>query len=145
MRWKNRKLVSNLGNAVNAACAPGEAADELLRLVRAEGEGVLAAAGYDVASTAEDRERRGDILQRYPREDRTRGGSSSWQSLARGTGAIEADYLNGEIVRIGRETGRPAPANELIRRLVVGMAKDRAEPQSSDAATVLSQLEAAAS
>lgn len=143
-RWKNRKLVSNLGNAVNAACAPGEAADELLRLVRAEGEGVLAAAGYDVATTAEDRQRRGDILQRYPRENRTRGGSSSWQSLARGTGAIEADYLNGEIVRIGRGIGCPAPANEFIRRLAVAMAKERAEPQSNDAAAVLSQLGATA-
>ena len=143
MRWKNRKLVSNLGNAVNAACAPGDAADELLRQVRAEGEGVLAAAGYDVATTAEDRERRGDILQRYPRENRTRGGSSSWQSLARGTGAIETDYLNGEIVRIGREIGHPTPANELIRRLAVTMAKERAEPQSNDAAAVLAQLGAA--
>jgi 2-dehydropantoate 2-reductase len=140
MRWKNRKLVSNLGNAVNAACAPGEAADELLRRVRAEGEETLAAAGYDVATAAEDRERRGDILQRYPRENRTRGGSSSWQSLARGTGAIEADYLNGEIVRIGREIGHATPANELIRRVVVAMAKDRAQPQSRDAATVLLQL-----
>ncbi|MFD4562753.1 hypothetical protein ACFWP5_52095, partial [Streptomyces sp. NPDC058469] len=30
-----------------------------------------------------------------------RGGGSSWQSLNRGTGTIEADYLNGEIARLG--------------------------------------------
>ena len=32
-------------------------------------------------------------------------GSSSWQSLSRGTGSIETDYLNGEIVRIATSTG----------------------------------------
>jgi 2-dehydropantoate 2-reductase len=140
MRWKHRKLIGNLGNAVNAACSAGEAADELLRLVRAEGEGALAAAGIDVATPEQDRERRGDILQRYPREGRRRGGSSSWQSLARGTGAIETDFLNGEIVRLGREIGFPAPANELVRRTVVRMAAERAEPQSIDAATLLTGL-----
>ena len=39
--------------------------------------------------------------------DRPRAGSSSWQSLARGTGAIEMDYLNGEIALLGRLHGVP--------------------------------------
>ena len=28
-----------------------------------------------------------------------RGGGSTWQSLARGTGSVEVDLLNGEIIR----------------------------------------------
>lgn len=34
-------------------------------------------------------------------------GGSSWQSLARGTGTVEADYLNGEISLLGGCTACP--------------------------------------
>ena len=60
--------------------------------------------------------RRGDLLRLGPVGGRERGGGSSWQSLARGSGTIEADYLNGEIVLLGRLHGfadagqRAAPA-----------------------------------
>ena len=40
-----------------------------------------------------------------------RGGGSSWQSLARGTGSIETDYLNGEIVH-ARPPARRAHAGQ---------------------------------
>ena len=46
----------------------------------------------------------------------TRGGGSSWQSLVRGTGSIEADYLNGEMCLLGRLHGVPTPVNELLQR-----------------------------
>lgn len=45
MAWKHRKLVANLGNGVQASCAPGDDRDRLQALVRAEVEAVLAAAG----------------------------------------------------------------------------------------------------
>jgi 2-dehydropantoate 2-reductase len=45
-----------------------------------------------------------------------RGGGSSWQSLTRGTGDIESDYLNGEIVLLGRLYGVATPVNELLQR-----------------------------
>jgi 2-dehydropantoate 2-reductase len=48
--------------------------------------------------------------------DRWEGGSS-WQSLSRGVGTIETDYLNGEVVLLGRLHGVPAPVNELLQRL----------------------------
>ena len=38
-------------------------------------------------------------------------GGSSWQSIQRGTGNIETDFLNGEIVQLGRLHGIPTPAN----------------------------------
>ena len=47
----------------------------------------------------------------------SRPGASSWQSLARGTGSIEADYLNGEIVLLGRLHGVATPVNAALQRL----------------------------
>jgi 2-dehydropantoate 2-reductase len=45
-----------------------------------------------------------------------RGGGSSWQSLVRGTGSVEADYLNGEICLLGRLHGVVTPVNALLQR-----------------------------
>ena len=41
----------------------------------------------------------------------SRGGGSTWQSLARGTGNVESEYLNGEIERLGRQAGIETPVN----------------------------------
>jgi 2-dehydropantoate 2-reductase len=57
-------------------------------------------------------------------------GSSSWQSLARGTGNIEADFLNGEIVLLGRLHGTPTPANAVLQRLANDLAVTKGQPQS---------------
>ena len=100
----------NLGNGVDASFAQGDAADELAERAQAEGERVLAAAGLTVVSAEEDRERRGSILQRRP--DLERRGGSTWQSLTRGTGDSEIDYLAGEVVLQGRLHGVPTPVNE---------------------------------
>ena len=69
-----------------------------------------------------------------------RGGGSSWQSLARGTRSIEADYLNGEIVTLGRLHGVPTPANALMQRIANAQARVGAPPQSVPVAEVLSEL-----
>ncbi len=58
------------------------------------------------------------------------GGSSSRQSLARGTGTIEADYLNGEIVLLARQHGLSAPLNEAVRRLANRYAREGRPPGS---------------
>lgn len=140
MAWKHRKLITNLGNAVQACCAAGPEADELRRLVRAEGELVIPAAGIPVVSEAEDLARRGDLLKSGPILGRERSGSSSWQSLRRATGSIETDYLNGEIVRLGRLHGIATPANELLQRTAARLARSHAEPGSLQAAALLDQL-----
>jgi 2-dehydropantoate 2-reductase len=105
MRWKYRKLLMNLANAVEALCGAEFREHELVRLARAEGEACLTAAGIDVASEAEDRERRGDLLRLRPIAGQRRGGGSTWQSLERGKGSVETDHLNGEIVLLGRLHG----------------------------------------
>jgi 2-dehydropantoate 2-reductase len=148
MRWKYRKLLMNLGNAVDAVCdsrrAEGEAreaARELMGMIQAEGEACLAAAGIAVATTGEFRERRGDLLTIRPIEGAPRGGSSSWQSLARGTGTIESDYLNGEIVLLGRLHGVPTPANALMQRLAGEVAARGAMPGALTAPEVLARVD----
>lgn len=140
MAWKHRKLLMNLGNAVDAACATGDAAAEaeLVRRLRAEGDAVLAAAGIPVTSEDDDRARRGELLR--PLVDRDGVGSSSWQSVQRGTGDVEADHLNGEVVLLGRLHGTPTPANELVRRTVNDLVRRGAPPRTVSAARLLDEL-----
>jgi 2-dehydropantoate 2-reductase len=111
--------------------------------VRQEGEACLQAAGIDFASAEEDRARRAGRLNLGDGSAHQWPGSSSWQSLARATGTIEADYLNGEIVLLGRLHGVPTPANELLQRLANRVARDRARPGSMRAADVLALLDPA--
>ena len=87
------------------------------------------AAGIDFASSEEDKARRGDLVQQQPVNGEFRGGGSSWQSLARGTGSIEADYLNGEITMLGRIHGVPTPVNALMQRVANEQARAGAPPQ----------------
>jgi len=49
---------------------------------------------------------------------------STWQSVARGR-PTEVEYLNGEIVRLGRELRVPAPLNELVLVLMQRVASEQ--------------------
>ena len=60
MRWKYRKLIMNLTNAIEALSGPDGRDSALAREARREGEAVLHAAGVAVASVEEDRARRAD-------------------------------------------------------------------------------------
>ena len=140
MRWKYRKLLMNLYNALEALLGPGGWPDEITKAISHEGEQVLAAAGIDVATEDEDSERRGDHLSLARVRDRRRGGGSSWQSLARGLGSIETDYLNGEIVLLGRLHGIPTPANALVQRLAEHVARQKSSPGSVSAEDLLALL-----
>jgi 2-dehydropantoate 2-reductase len=142
MRWKYGKLLTNLNNAIEAVCGRGagdEVAD-LSRRARAEGTAVLKAAGLAYASQQESADLRGDRVQIKPVNGAERGGGSSWQSLTRGTGSIEADFLNGEIVLLGREHGVPTPANELLQRLANQAARGGRAPGSVTPGEVMALL-----
>jgi 2-dehydropantoate 2-reductase len=132
MRLKYRKLVMNLANALEAACGADvrtrEGADLMARAV-SEAETCFAAAGIDCASAEEDTMRR-DGFGLKPVGGARRGGGSSWQSLARGAGSIEADHLNGEIVLLGRLHGVATPVNELLQRTANRLARERRPPGS---------------
>ena len=138
LAWKRRKLLMNLGNGVDASFTRGEAADQLADLAVAEGERVLAAAGLEVVTAAADTQRRGSILRR--RTDLERRGGSTWQSLSRGTGDSEIDYLAGEVVLLGRLHDVPTPVNAAVVTATRSLAYAGAEPRSLDAAAVLRAL-----
>lgn len=130
MRWKYTKLLMNLGNAAEALCGHVDGVVEVVRAARAEGRAALDAAGIAYVSREEDQARRGDLLRILPVAGQERGGGSSWQSLARATGTIEADHLNGEIVLLGRLHGVPTPVNERLQRRARDAARRRLPPGS---------------
>ena len=129
MRFKYAKLRINTGNAIDAACGRSERASKVGSRASSEALASFHAAGIDVATREDEKARRaGFKTLEVAGEDRS--GSSSWQSLARGSGSIEADYLNGEIVLLGRQYGVPTPVNEALQRLANRMARDHERPGS---------------
>ena len=132
-RWKYSKLLMNLGNPVDALCSRDDDARRLVTMAREEGEQVLAAAGIDYVSEEEDRARRGDLLRMAPIDGQRREGGSTWQSLVRGL-PVEVDFLNGEIVLLGRLHGVPTPVNTLLQQTTHDAVANRTPPNSIPAA-----------
>jgi len=119
MRWKYRKLLSNLGNALQALVGPDVAGTrELHERLEAEATRVFGAAGIEWPSAADEEAWRGDAfdIRAVPGVEGDLGGSS-WQSIRRGTGSIETDYLNGEVALLARLNGLDAPLNAEVQRL----------------------------
>jgi 2-dehydropantoate 2-reductase len=137
MRWKYTKLLMNLGNAVEALSGPSARASEIARRARREGIAVLTAAGIAFVSDDDFVARRGDLIRPQAIGGGPRPGGSSWQSLERGTGRIEADYLNGEVALLGRLHGVPTPANDVLQRAANAAARHRLPPGSSSADDLL--------
>jgi len=131
MRWKYRKLLSNLANAVEALCGPGARFGPLARAAEQEGAAVLAAAGIEVTDDDEYWKHHA-TLKMAPTPSGPWQGGSSWQSLARGTGSIEAEFLNGEIVLQGALLGVATPINALLQRLAVRAALEGTGPGQWD-------------
>jgi 2-dehydropantoate 2-reductase len=139
MRWKYAKLVSNLGNAVDAAVGMAGRQTDLMQQAKDEAFAAFRAAGIDFATDAEYVAKRDGKMSMGAVDGVPHQGSSSWQSLARGTGSIEVDYLNGEIVLLGRLHGVPTPVNEMLQRVAEQMARTGAVPGSFS----IDQLQAA--
>lgn len=148
MAWKHRKLLSNVGNAVEALTGTEHDEEaralvrELHRRASSEGERVLVAAGAPLLASDVWRERV-TTMSTVDLEGEARGGGSTWQSLLRGAGSVEADYLNGEICLLGRLHGEPTPVNDLLRREVAVAAVERRPPGSVTPASLLARLDAA--
>ena len=136
MRWKYAKLIRNLGNAIEALCGH-DLSDTELRTVadideqlRDEAIACFAAAGIAWTGDEEWFERRQKQVQWTPVEGRDRAGGSTWQSLARGAGSLEVDYLNGEITLLGRQHGVPTPRNAALQTLANRAVSTGAAPGS---------------
>jgi 2-dehydropantoate 2-reductase len=141
MRKKYAKLLMNLGNAYQAACA--DQADRAIATeARAEAVACYHAAGIDFASEEEDRQRRGDLIRIAPIAGQRRSGGSTWQSLARGHRTVEADWLNGEIVMLGALHGIPTPVNRVLQRCANRLAAAGAPPGAMTLAELRAEIEA---
>lgn len=110
------KLLSNLANGLDAILGPGADLTALAREMRTEAKAVYRAAGIEYLSNGPARYGIAERLQMGEVPGVEAFGSSSWQSLARGTGSIETDYLTGEIVRLAHVTGTAAPRCALVSR-----------------------------
>jgi 2-dehydropantoate 2-reductase len=135
MAWKYRKLISNIANVVDALVDDPRAARSVVTAADAEARAVLAAARITVVDDETEAAARaqGFTVEPVPGLEDARLGSSTWQSLSRGTGSLETDYLNGEIVRIAHEQGMPAPVNALLARLARAVVRDGRGPGTRSA------------
>lgn len=144
MRWKYAKLLSNLSNAIEAVSGTrtSDEAKALVSRAQAEGQAALAAAGIEATSQAEQAAARDGRITLEPLDGSEGGGGSSWQSLSRGTGSIEADYLNGEIVLLGRLHGVPTPVNAGLQRIANRFARERRPAGSMPVAELTALVDA---
>lgn len=125
---KYGKLLLNLRNALEAMLGPGADTDRFYRPLVAEAQAVYAAAGIRWRDIGPADTRRAALMRQGEVAGLDRTGGSSTQSLARGTGTIETDWLNGEIVLLGRLHGVPTPANAFLTALSTILARRGARP-----------------
>ncbi|MFY9558208.1 MAG: 2-dehydropantoate 2-reductase [Blastocatellia bacterium] len=146
MKWG--KLVANLNNATTTITgywleqAMADPAMRRLMLdVREEGLRVLDAAGIAVEPPADEpspiriREmteklrkpsRRDEDASHLPEQRRTY--SSMWQDLSTGRKQNESEFLNGEIVSLGRKLGISTPYNSTLLEIVNRMFEEGLRP-----------------
>lgn len=140
MQSKYGKLYLNLGNIVGAALGDDAEATEIKAVLRDEGRAALAAAGIVWQDVGAGDPRRDALMQTNSIAGMMRTGSSSAQSLARGAGSIETDYLNGEIVLLGRLHNIPTPANAWFTVLAARMVLDGTAPSTVSRAEIEAAL-----
>jgi 2-dehydropantoate 2-reductase len=116
MALKYAKLALNVTNALEAAIGAGAPDTDLSKRARQEALDVFAAAGIRVSRKPDPR-----VTSRVLAavDGQPHVGNSSFQSLARGNSRLESDYLNGEVVLLGRLHGIPTPANALLQELAI--------------------------
>ncbi len=138
LKW--HKYMRSLVNAVSAITDGQGDVAAVDALLRTEAAAVTHAASIQVASDeAYARDMRLDTFTSVP-PPLERFGSSSWQSLERGAGSIEARSLNGYIAELGREHGVAAPANALIAEIAEDMAQRGMRPGAMTAEQLLERL-----
>jgi 2-dehydropantoate 2-reductase len=141
IRWKYAKLLTTLSNVLDAACGMTARDSELSARARDEAVACYDAANIDHASEAEELDRYAAMSEPQPVGDFDYPGSSSWQSLARGTGNIETDWLNGEVVLLGRTYGVPTPVNDALRRLSGRLIRQQVTPGSLTLADIAAEVD----
>ena len=128
MEAKRAKFLGNLGNALGAITDGAGDSASFLRAVRQEGEACLHASGLAFENPEEFNARVARSRGETSMAPGQRNLGSTWQSLMRGATSLETDFLNGEVVRIGRLHGVPTPHNEVLQETVARMHASGSRP-----------------
>lgn len=128
MAWKYNKLRQNMNNAFDAMLDLGADASHFVDEARREATACIEAAGIELVPQDEATATRAQFGVHPKPVDGVTLGGSSWQSLQRGLGSIETDYINGEIVQLGRAHGVATPVNLAIVRLANRFAQSKRKP-----------------
>jgi len=143
MASKYGKLMQNLANIIEAALIPGDHG-AIINAAREEAEAVYKVAGIVWRDVGDNDPRRQELMQSHAIPGADRVGSSTAQSLVRHTGSIETDYLNGEIVLLGRLNDVPTPVNVYFSALAQRMIGEKLKPRSVSPAEVEREIAIAA-
>ena len=143
MKWG--KLITNLNNATHAITGywleRGMAEPEMRKLmleVREEGLRVLDAAGIAVEPPENEPSpirvlKMTEALRRPPKpgldsDQAHRTYASMWQDLYLGRKSLEADFLNGEIIALGKKVGIATPYNSGLLEIAGRMMAEGLKP-----------------
>lgn len=139
LRWKYAKLLGNVESVLEAIAGAAARGTALGSAARAEAVACYRAAGIEWASDEATAESFAALMS-MTRSSAPSSGGSSWQSLHRRSGRIEADWLNGEIVLLGALHGVATPVNDGLRRVANRMARHRTPPGSVPLADLERQI-----
>lgn len=142
MESKYGKLLLNLRNMLEAALGPEADTEPFMAPLLAEAKAVFAAAGVRWRDVGGGDARRA-LMRQAPVAGVARSGGSSTQSLARGTGSLETDWLNGEVVLLGRLHGVPTQANAFLVGLGARLVREARPPGSVTPAEIAADYAAA--
>jgi 2-dehydropantoate 2-reductase len=140
---KGAKTLLNLGNAVEAI-TDGRGDERKLReeaLQEAITVWSALGIGWEDYAAFRQRARARSGSQKVPAGfENTPKRSSTWQSMARGTGNVEAEQLNGDVVTLGRLAGIDTPVNTMLWRVSEEMARAGDRPGKYSTEDLLAML-----
>ncbi len=122
--WKSAKLLHNARNVLELFHGPADLRSEIGDALVEEARLALQAAGYRLAAPSE----RNIDISNWRVADNSGihpGQQSTWQSFTRGASS-EVDFLNGEIVLLGRLHGIATPYNDAVQ-YIAGQLAQRGE------------------
>lgn len=125
-RWKTAKLVYNVKNVLEIFEVGSEDAGKIGETLSKEATEVLTSAGYSIADPSE---RKVSVAGwgAAPNSGISAGQQSTWQSFTRGV-PNEVDYLNGEIVQLGKIHGIETPWNQAVQEAAARLALTNGKP-----------------